>query len=98
VQGTLNGVPGYSRYSFSFPNEDAKKFFGEDFFEVPSLWDQNIQTTVWDRKSLYILSSITTSSDRNNFLGHTRGTEYIPIKYYRLDSDDKEFWVEFYST
>jgi hypothetical protein len=60
-------------------------------------FEKSKKAEVWDRKALYILSSIATSSNRNSILGHTRKSEYIPIMYYRLDSDDKEFRVEFYS-
>jgi hypothetical protein len=70
----------------------------EDPLPALPIYYDNLQTSVWDRYELYVLSSIATSSDKNSYLGHTRGSEYIPIKYYRIDSDDKEFWVEFYST
>lgn len=39
------------------------------------------------------------SSDAiDSYLGHTRQDPYCPIKYYRLSSDSKRFWIDLYET
>jgi hypothetical protein len=102
IIGNMGDVAVESKYCFFNPNSDAEEFFGRDIFTHDGeeiKWHRTIRALgIWDRQPLYILSSIATSSDQNSYLGHTRTVDYIPIKYYRIDSDDKEFWVEFYST
>jgi hypothetical protein len=66
--------------------------------EANIVFKENIEAEVWDRKDLYITSSLAQSSDANAYFCHTRPVSIVPIKYYRLDSDDKEFWIEIYST
>jgi hypothetical protein len=101
IDGYKDGVLVRFQNRFSLANDQAKWFFGEGIFQntvTDPEWHKHIQTEIWDRKALYILSSIATSSDKRSYLGHTRTVDYHPIKYFRLDSDDKEFWVDFYST
>jgi hypothetical protein len=97
VTGYRPGPIGFTRAQFSIPNQDAKDLFGEELFRPYLTIERTITTTIWDRRDLYILSSLALSSDKNGYLGHSRLADYIPIKYYRLDSDDKEFWIELYS-
>ena len=56
-------------------------------FEIP----------IWSRHQCLVKSSIATN-DKNNLLGHTRNDPYNPIKYYRLTSGMKRFWIELYET
>ncbi|MDR0832485.1 MAG: hypothetical protein LBM99_06275 [Bacillales bacterium] len=54
-------------------------------------------TKAWDRHNILINSSISVNDD-DFFLGHTRPNTYTPIKYYRLTSTDREFWIDLYSS
>jgi hypothetical protein len=102
IIGLIGDVAVESHYCFFNPNSAATQFFGKEIFSLPTqeaVWHRTVRTPgIWDRMPLYILSSIKTSSDQNSYLGHKRTDDYVPIKYYRIDSDDKVFWVEFYST
>ena len=51
----------------------------------------------WSRYQCYVTSSISNDSE-DNYLGHTRTDPYAPIKYYRLSSDSKRFWIDLYDT
>jgi hypothetical protein len=97
VIGYNPGEEGFSALLFDNPNQDAIDLFGEDLFKPRLIPENRAVTVIWDRRELYILSSLAISSDKNGYLGHSRSADYIPIKYYRLDSDDKEFWIELYS-
>jgi hypothetical protein len=97
VQGYAPGPVGFSKSLFFSPNQDAIDFFGSNFFQPDLKFEKYCNTVMWDRRELYILSSLALSSDKNGYLGHSRPADYIPIKYYRLDSDDKEFWIELFS-
>lgn len=51
---------------------------------------------LWDRHSCKIYSSIA-SSVKHNYL--TNSNIYLtPIKYYKINSSDQRFWIEFYSS
>ena len=50
---------------------------------------------VWDRHSCKIYSSIAEQSS-HNYIGSS-SVFFTPIKYYKLNSTDQKFWVEFYS-
>ena len=54
-----------------------------------------IMIPIWTRYNCYVLSSLAVD-DVNNFLGHTRPQSYMPLKYYRLSSKVKRFWIELY--
>jgi hypothetical protein len=101
TKGDIISQHGSTEYAFIDPTEDAELFFGKDIFQytpknaiVPT---PNISTQTWDRKEIYITSSLAQSSDKNAYFGQTN-TIYTPIKYFRLDSDDKEFWIQLYWT
>jgi hypothetical protein len=47
---------------------------------------------VWDRRSCAIKSSIVSGS-QNNYLGHTN-IRYDPLKYYRINNNDREFSID----
>jgi hypothetical protein len=50
----------------------------------------------WDRHNVLVKSNISKNNDY--FVGYTRGASNVPIKYYRLTSDSKRFWIELYSS
>ena len=50
---------------------------------------------VWDRQPCKIFSSIAEQS-AHNYIGDS-SVNFIPIKYYKLNSNDQQFWIEFYS-
>ena len=50
---------------------------------------------VWDLKPCYVYSSIAEQS-HHHYIG-TTDVEYSEIKYYKLNSSDQRFWVEFHS-
>jgi hypothetical protein len=66
----------------------------------PSRIYNNSHTTLhlkcWDRHNVLIKSNLSKNSDY--FIGYTRNQTITPIKYYRLTSESKRFWVEFYSS
>ena len=82
------------RISITPESDDAKALFGFDEerkamtrFEIP----------VWSRDECLVKSSLA-NDDKNNILGHTGTQTYNPIKYFRLNSSDKRFWIELYET
>jgi hypothetical protein len=97
VQRYAPGPVGFTKFMFYNPNQDALDLFGRSLFPTTLKLEELSFTILWDRRELYILSSLAISSDKNGYLGHSCTADYIPIKYYRLDSDDKEFWIELYS-
>ena len=59
-------------------------------------WMRKIEfENVWDRHSCKIYSSIAEESSRG-YLGNSQ-IFYQPIKYFKLNSTDQRFWIEFYS-
>ena len=59
-------------------------------------WMRDIHfENVWDRHSCKIYSSIAEESSRG-YLGNSQ-IFYQPIKYFKLNSTDQRFWIEFYS-
>ena len=78
-------------------SDDAIALFGGTEFIAP--WNNNkpcrIEIPIWSRHQCLVKSSIATN-DKNNILGHTRKDPYTPLKYYRLTSGIKKFWIELY--
>ena len=59
-------------------------------------WLRKIEfENVWDRHSFKIYSSIAEESSKG-YLGNSQ-IFYQPIKYFKLNSTDQRFWIEFYS-
>ena len=59
-------------------------------------WMRKIEfENVWDRHSFKIYSSIAEESSKG-YLGNSQ-IFYQPIKYFKLNSTDQRFWIEFYS-
>lgn len=81
-------------------SDDAKALFGTNE-TIKAEPDQTkpcrVAIPMWSRYQCLVKSSIATN-DKNNILGHTRNDPYTPIKYYRLTSDMKKFWIELYET
>lgn len=60
------------------------------------IWMRKIEfENVWDRHSCKVYSSIAGESS-NGYLGNSQ-VYFIPIKYFKLNSTDQRFWIEFYS-
>ena len=80
-------------------SDDAIALFGGTFFkhEPDQTKPCRVALSVWSRYQCMIKSSIA-ANDKNNILGHTRNDPYTPIKYYRLTSNMKKFWIELYET
>ena len=74
-------------------SDDAKALFGETIRSSKT----RVEIELWSRHQCLVKSSIA-ANDKNNILGHTRDNPYNPIKYYRLNSRDKKFWIELYET
>lgn len=76
-------------------SDDAKAIFGTD----ESILKENELSidNVYSRHQLYLTSSISNDTE-DNFLGHTRNDSYIPMKYYRLTSESKQFWIDLWDT
>ena len=49
-------------------------------------------TNVWNRKSVMVTSSIATNTYKNE-IGFS-GTRYMPIKYFKINSNQTEFWID----
>jgi hypothetical protein len=100
-KGKIVSQLGETEYAFIDPTKDAELFFAKEIFQFTPQNDiilkPNISTETWERKEVYITSSRTQSSDKNAYFGQTN-TIYSPIKYFRLDSDGKEFWIQLYSS
>ena len=59
-------------------------------------WMRKIEfENVWDRQSCKVYSSIAEDSSKG-YLGNSQ-IDFQPIKYFKLNSTDQHFWVEFYS-
>ena len=80
-------------------SDDAKALFGGTYFIAE--WNVNkpcrVAIPIWSRYHCFIKSSLA-ANDKNNVLGHSRNDPYTPIKYYRLSSKVKKFWIELYET
>ena len=75
-------------------SDDAKALFGSSTALTAST---RLEIPVWSRYQCLVKSSLA-NDDKNNILGHTRDDSYVPIKYFRLNANDKRFWIELYET
>ncbi len=75
-------------------NDETKILMGIDDIKTDF---NRVLVPIWSRYQLYLKSSISNEAD-DQFLGHTRNSQYTPIKYYRLTSDFKKWWIELYDT
>ncbi len=76
-------------------DDDAKVVLGLD--DGMNVTINRIVKPIWSRYACYVKSSISNEAE-DQFLGHTRAFEYTPIKYYRLTSDFKKWWIELYDS
>ena len=95
---------------YSYDEQDGvERIFNIEYEFVPMNYETKILFTdyakgvhyldipCWSRYQCYMTSSF--SSDAiDSYLGHTRQDPYCPIKYYRLSSDSKRFWIDLYET
>lgn len=77
-------------------NDDAKNILNLES-QISSIDDELVLDNIYSRHQLYLTSSISNDTE-DNFLGHTKKSMYIPIKYYRLTSESKSFWVDLWDT
>lgn len=78
-----------------FQNDPNKYLFinSEGFI---GKWCRRLEfENVWDRHSLKVYSSLAMESARG-YLGDSQ-IFFEPIKYFKLNSTDQRFWIEFYS-
>ena len=96
----------YSERNKTYVDEDSLSFkliYANDNFKelfnvtvLDALWnEQIIFDKVWDLKPCYVFSSIAEQS-AHHYIG-TTDIEYHEIKYFKLNSSDQRFWVEFCS-
>ena len=84
--------------------------FSDDFNDVFNIGDEPYQNSVhqfyqfhrtielknlWDRHTCKVYASFANQAN-HNYLGNTH-VYFTPIKYYKLNSRDKRFWLELYS-
>ncbi len=86
----------YRRYDFA----DVMNIGNEPYQNKPeqyqNKWLRRIDFyNVWDRHSCKVYSSIAEQAS-HNYIGSS-SVYFTPIKYYKLNSTDQQFWVEFYS-
>lgn len=91
----LHGIEGHVEINLKTISEDARGIFNID--SITSI-DELVVHNVWSRHQAYITSSISNETD-DNFLGHTSSNrQYYPIKYYRLTSKNKQFWIDIFES
>ena len=83
-------------------NDDFKEVFnigdgpGQNRTESFARWHREIVfNNMWDRHSCKVYSSIAEQS-LHHYIGNSQ-VYFNPIKYYKLNSSDQKFWVEFCS-
>ena len=97
-------------YTAPYMNFFKLKSWNEDFADVFNIgngifqnkpekyqtWHKElIFDNIWDRQSCKIYSSIGEQA-LHNYIGDS-DVEYSPIKYFKLNSMDQRFWIDFYS-
>lgn len=81
-------------FKIIYANDEFKEIF--NFPTLSDKWQEEIVfNKVWDLKPCYVYSSIAEQS-HHHYIG-TTDVEYSEIKYYKLNSSDQRFWVEFRS-
>ena len=74
-------------------SNDLENLFGKSTFSG----SPRIQIPCWTRRSCMITSSIAYEA-HDNYLGFSRDYAYDPIKYYRITSDHKRFWIDLWES
>lgn len=88
-----NGVEYNVKIYLEAISDDFKSIFGSDILTASA----RILIPCWSRKSCMVTSSIAEEAD-GNYLGHTRDYAYDPIKYYRITSKHKRFWIDLWDS
>ena len=77
------------KYMLKYKKEDGSE-------EYVGKWQRQLTfENVWDRHSAKIYSSFATDNSKG-YLGNSQ-IFYHTIKYFKLNSTDQQFWIEFYS-
>jgi hypothetical protein len=79
--------------TFSSPNSNLYNVFTEQHINDAHT---HLHIKCWDRQNVLVKSNLSNNSDL--YLGFSRGNAIIPLKYYRLTSDSKRFWIELWSS
>ena len=72
-------------------NDDTESVFNTFEAETP-MNNTHRFTNVWDRKFVMFSSSIASNNSKNE-VGFSE-VRYIPIKYFKVNSHESEFWVD----
>ncbi|EAY18540.1 hypothetical protein TVAG_083960 [Trichomonas vaginalis G3] len=84
-------------FKISQYNEDFMNVFNYKPGEERTVLSPIITYNVWDRKQVILYSNIAKGVE-NEFIGHTRASPLTNIKYYKLSGNNREFWIDMYST
>lgn len=87
----------FIEFEISSINDDAKILFNYDPSIHKSSNTNIFMNNIWDRNSCILYSNLSYMSD-GSFLGHTRKLNLPKLKYYVLNSSNRSFWVDLYST
>lgn len=87
----------YLRARYEFTNKDDPNEYCK-LINYQGIWKPGEINfyRVWDRHPCKIHSSIAEQSN-HHYIGDSQVC-FNPIKYYKLNSTDQKFWIEFYST
>ena len=95
-------IPYVTFFHIEEENDDFKELLnvGEDRDEnSPNIYNEYVTEivfdNVWDRHSCKVYSSIAEQS-LHHYIGNSE-VNFVPIKYYKLQSSDQRFWIEFHS-
>ena len=96
---TIDGTTYYTECKFKITdtNEDFDLIFNKNQNPLPE--DYVIEMNfydVWDRHSCKIFSNIASNSSRG-YIGNSQ-IELNPIKYFKINSTDKKFYIDFYNS
>ena len=95
----IDGTTYYTECKFKITdtNEDFDLIFNKNQNPLPE--DYVIEMNfydVWDRHSCKIFSNIASNSSRG-YIGNSQ-IELNPIKYFKINSTDKKFYIDFYNS
>ena len=92
----VNSLIAESKIRIKNLNEQMMQMFLVSNDELSNEFEKKIYFPyVWDRNEVLLKSNIATDSFKN-FLGFS-GRIYIPVKYFQLNMNDTEFWIEMYN-
>lgn len=98
-QETIEGIPYYTKCMFKIEdeNEDFHLIFNTKQNPLPDeyITEMNFYD-VWDRHSCKIFSNISSDTKRL-YIGNSQ-VEYANVKYFKINSTDKKFYIDFYNS